>query len=537
MNKNKTVVLILSAGNISKKLPFLRAEYSCPALIPVHTRPLGALVIEKYAHKDFDVHLFVEESVRNQVASEIEPSLHGYTLHGLHPTGSVVETLENACAQVAGDDVIVNLVTSLPIAVPEPMEAHVAKMPGRGLWSAISDTGDEIKFYKKGAKLELGAKAFTGIFRVPGADLLQALNQVDQKDDLLAVVEQLSQRKQILFKEVEWLDFGHEGNYHASKAMLINSRSFNSIKVNRFQGTLIKTSRNEQKLALEANYLSSLPEPLKILFPRLLDRRDTPTGTESYRMEYYGYSNLAEYLLYWNLSEESWWCCFEALDMILSFFRAYPASIGSNAYFDFLYTKTENRICQYLESITDLDFRRNILSGGLKINGAAIPPLDDIVSFIKKSISQSYNESRFCIFHGDLCFNNILYDASSGIIRLIDPRGSFGESFPGIYGDHLYDLAKIAHSSTGNYDYLVNGLYSLHGEGQHMELNFPLRPASSWLDEMTGWLINKNTDDPKSVNIITGSLFLSMCPLHKEDKRRQTALFLRGLQLINNEVQ
>ena len=37
--------------------------------------------------------------------------------------------------------------------------------------------------------------------------------------------------------------------------------------------------------------------------------------------------------------------------------------------------------------------------------------------------------------HGDYCFSNIIFNHKDGIVKLIDPTGSFGSKI-GIYGEY-----------------------------------------------------------------------------------------------------
>ncbi len=525
------VVLILAGGDISQKLPFIRAGCSCPALIPVHTKPLAAQVIKAYDDDPAAIHLFVDQAFVSEVSREIDPHRYAFELHGLPPTDSVIETLRLACAATTGDDIIVNLVTSVPTTMPACGEVQVAGIPRRGNWAAITSDATGVRFHRKGSRPPAEARAFIGIFRTTRVRLEQALSRSEQSNDLLSVIEQLAANGEVLVNDVEWLDFGHEGNYHRSLAKLISSRSFNAIRVDPARGTLVKSSSDTLKLSLEADYFSGLPERLKVLFPRLLSRRDNGGGTESYEMEYYGYPSLAEYLLFWNLTEETWWRAFESLDSVLALFREHPASIGPKTARDFLWGKTIERVDSYLATIQDTDFRSSLESGSLTINGRRIPRLSEILTVIEASVESSYNEGHFCIYHGDFCFNNILFDHGSGVVRLIDPRGSFGSAFPGIYGDQRYDLAKLSHSTTGGYDFIVNGLYELRNDGRNWTLKLAERGSSLWLGEMTDWIIGRSHGPAETIPLITASLFLSMCPLHADDPRRQLTMFLRGMEL------
>ncbi len=532
-------VLVIAGGDISNKLPHLRAGFACPALIPLNTRPLASYVIEFY-REGHDIHLFVDEAFLEEVRRELPPLRHGYTLHGVIRGLGVVDTLQQALTAVKDEeDVIVNLVTTIPVEIPGPDEVQGGRLPAHSTsdWSAISRGSEGLDFHAKGTDRPDQALAFTGVFRLPGIVLASAVSSAARRQDLLSVVEAAAVLAPLVLKEVEWIDCGHETNYYKSRASLINSRSFNRLRVDARRGTIVKSSSDKEKLAREVNYLETLPPGLRILFPRLVSVSGSECNIESYEMEYYGYPNLAEYLIYWNLSKESWWRCFDGLHTTLGLFREHPTSIGPSSFRDFHWSKTVNRIDSYLAGINDPVLRHSLSTSTLNLGGVVVPPLPDLLAGAEEVISKAYRETEFGAVHGDFCFNNILFDVASGIVRLIDPRGSFGPTLTGTTGDWRYDLAKLSHSSIGHYDYIVNGLFEVVREGpDRFRLDLGLRGNASWLEEMTRWLIAEQGADPREISVMTALLFLSMCPLHADDSQRQLAFFLQGLQLLNHAL-
>jgi hypothetical protein len=532
-------VLIIAGGDISNKLPFLRVESPCPALVPLNTRPLASYVIEYYRARH-DVHLFVDQEFCNDVTAELAPQRHGYTLHGVQRGQGVVDTLQQALVIVAdATDIIVNLVTTIPVADPEMNEVQGGRLPVHSTtaWSALSLVQDEpLHFYAKGDNRPAESLAFTGVFRLTADVLNRATQFVASQKDLLLVVQQATQFCQLKLKEVEWIDCGHETNYYRSRAALINSRSFNRLRVDTSRGTIIKSSSDRGKLSREVSYYQTLPNQLRVLFPRLVSVSGGDGQVDSYEMEYYGYPNIAEYLLYWNLSKDNWWRCFDGLHSTLSFFRQHPASIGPASYQNFHWKKTVDRIEQYLSQL-EPSLSASLMSASLQISGELHPPLSQLLVDAEKVITQGYREDEFSTVHGDFCFNNILYDVASGVIRLIDPRGSFDSSTAGTLGDRRYDLAKLAHSAIGHYDYMVNGLFHVsHAGSKSFDVKIGLRANAAWLEEMTRWLILEQKADAREINVMTALLFLSMCPLHSDDDQRQLAFFLRGIQLLNQSL-
>ena len=66
--------------------------------------------------------------------------------------------------------------------------------------------------------------------------------------------------------------------------------------------------------------------------------------------------------------------------------------------------------------------------------------------------------------------SNILYDLNSGVFKLIDPRGIWGSSEN---GDIKYDIAKLRHSISGEYDYIIGDLFNINYVN-HNEINYSI---------------------------------------------------------------
>jgi hypothetical protein len=105
--------------------------------------------------------------------------------------------------------------------------------------------------------------------------------------------------------------------------------------------------------------------------------------------------------------------------------------------------------------------------------------------------------------HGDLHFGNVLYNQQTDQMKLIDPRGRYGNEI-GTEGDNLYDWAKLAHD-------LYHGYNAMVADVKHNEL--VKRIFVQKLHEY-----NLPVDD-----IINGGLvLLATCiPLHYDDTERQ----------------
>lgn len=74
------------------------------------------------------------------------------------------------------------------------------------------------------------------------------------------------------------------------------------------------------------------------------------------------------------------------------------------------------------------------------------------VYFYKRELEKALEQfpcEKFCLIHGDCTFSNMMLREDETPV-LIDPRGYFGHTE--IYGDPMYDWAKLYYSLLGNYD-------------------------------------------------------------------------------------
>jgi hypothetical protein len=532
-------VIVLAAGAISSKLSFLHSRCESPALIPVNTRPLAAYVIDFYiAQPGFAVHLVISDSMAGTVRAELGLNDERVRLVPLVNTSGVVDSLSQAVATLpAGGDVIVNLVTTVPTQLVQHGEVLVAATTSQSHdWSGVVLEPEGPRFLFKHAPHSEPSQAFTGVFRCSVDELRRALDATAMTGDLLGVVESLERLRPSRFTPGPWIDCGHEINYYDAKAQLLTSRSFNRVRVSTEDGIISKTSAHTEKLRREVNYLEMLPAPIRIYFPRVLPHADGQgAGTAGVQMEYYGYPTVAEYLLYWDLSPDHWRRLFSRLQSVLRRFAQFPHAISRAAFEDFYLTKTTQRIGEYLSSVRP-DVRHTLESENV-INGRRCRPYQAMESELRQRLAAMYDERDFCVMHGDYCFNNILYDMPSGIVRLIDPRGSFGEQSIGIYGDRKYDAAKLNHSASHGYDFLVNGLFTLRHDGGRIDYTIASRECSPLLASLTHETFADLGLRLADIELLTSLLFLSMCALHTEAPARQLAMYAHGLALLNASLE
>ena len=245
--------------------------------------------------------------------------------------------------------------------------------------------------------------------------------------------------------------------------------------------------------------------------------------------EYYGYPTLAELFVYGELHTDTWVSILRHIFRIHDVFRRYPGFIEPQHIGALYSDKTWERLDQLKAQSpywAELVERETITYNGKLLKN--IPLLRDAVC---DQIETLVKTAQVCIVHGDFCFSNILFDLNSQIIRLIDPRGSFGRV--GIYGDPRYDIAKLRHSICGLYDYIVADMFAISEDGGQLQGEIydggssePVKAMFDGLVETAGYSIDE-------IRLIEGLLFVSMVPLHHDNPKRQLMMYATGISLLN----
>ncbi len=360
--------------------------------------------------------------------------------------------------------------------------------------------------------------------------LVKSLHKLIEKDrtqmsDLL-VEEGL--REPFIAKEAKnWYDFGNIDNLLAAKQRLLQSRFFNTLTIDPVLNTITKVSDYDEKLRDELNWYKDLPERLKVLSPRIISEKEI-NGQLNLVQEYYGYPTLAELFLFSDLTAESWHSIFKKLLAIHETFQSFPHEIDPRD-MEFIYLeKTQKRIDTLIQ---DELWAARWKVGSLQINGIKYQNISELFPAIEKKGKTICTTSRGAIIHGDYCFSNILFDLSNQIVRLIDPRGSFGSK--GIYGDTRYDIAKLRHSVVGFYDYIVSDLFEVNYLNGNYEMEIFANPIHKEIQRDFDNQIVVNGYELEEIKFIEGLLFLSMLPLHSDKPQRQLAMYLTSIQIFN----
>jgi hypothetical protein len=403
-------------------------------------------------------------------------------------------------------------------------------------WLAVGHTDEYYDWHHEAPAWGQPGGTWTGLFSFSDAALLR--DKLAAAGDFIAAVGAYDRQIGGLahWEVSRWLDFGHVHTYFDSKRIMTTQRHFNRLRV--FDGVVTKSGEDAAKIMAEASWFEQAPAPIKpFLAPyicRINGHSDGNTGGHiddplcGYQLEYLHLAALNELYVFGRLPERVWRRIFGACDAYLrtasSLAPMPPESAldpdsARQTYLD----KTMQRLAAYAgQAGVDLD-------APWTLNGHAAPPLRAIAHEAAGALLAAEPAPSF--LHGDFCFSNILFDFRAGRVKTVDPRGTDVLGRPSRFGDLRYDLAKLAHSVLGLYDFIVAGFYLLQAEGQTLSfrvLSERCLPVQRLFihTPFAGRLPAQWQCHPAMV-----LLFLSMLPLHADDPRRQQALMANGIRL------
>lgn len=292
-------------------------------------------------------------------------------------------------------------------------------------------------------------------------------------------------------------------------------------------GMVVKKTSATERLADEINYYDEISKTnYSVYFARKIGSSfNEEDKTHNLLLEYYPFSNLNNF---YSLPYNDKLNIVNAIKFILKEFRKVEAD-GDRLAKETMYVgKTFN---EYQKLVDGFPFFSKLRSQKeITLNGKKYKNFEVISNQITLLINKLLiNDDKLCVFHGDLCFGNILYAKDSEgavILKLIDPRGRFGKR--GIYGDPLYDLAKLSHSYNGKYEKIVSDEFSL----DYFSDSFKLKVFK---DKDVSGLFEKGLSKQtiKKIRLIEGLIFIGMCARHYDSLKRQKAMYLTGIKILN----
>lgn len=393
----------------------------------------------------------------------------------------------------------------------------------KGLFKVINDRNfDSENFYDI---IFVGALNFSH-----GADFKNILSELIEKqsiknnEPLFSAIEQYSTIYPVKgVRPINWNDCGNVDSYYEAIIRFPNLRYFNSLKYDSEFGTITKTSKNISAFRNQLAWFKQVPNELESFLPKIyeMDCGDNPY----IKMEILTSSTLSEIFINKRINIGAWNEVAKKIKKIINMFAKYEVkSNAASALAEEMYiVKTRKRIIEYKE------INNNAFSMYINFDKDIIN-LDFILSNLEEFVLRSglSNINSLTPIHGDFCFSNVLYDSRSRHIKMIDPRGEFG--LPGIYGDPDYDIAKLTHSYSGGYDFIISDRFKLLIDGKCIkgcELEFD--DYHDKVAKIINNILEIRHHNNLRIRAIETLLFLSMLPLHNDQPNRQLAMQYIGM--------
>lgn len=307
-----------------------------------------------------------------------------------------------------------------------------------------------------------------------------------------------------------------------------NTRAYNQIT--KLPNGVIKKTSSSDRLLDEINYYKNISNTLSVLYPRLIDSK-TESNLYSLYLEYYPYSTLSDYFL--STDSKNWNSIFNDLNQVIELMKTVKCIDlhNTDAYAHAMYIdKTVTEYQNFAKTYNDEEL---FTQTNLIINDIQYKNFSEIWPTIEKTIEQLLLKYVPSVIHGDMCFSNILYHEQVGP-KFIDMRGSFGQK--GIYGDPIYDYAKLFHSVNGGYEYIINDKFTVN-KFKLAEYEIKLLTTDNKQLAYNSFTTTFKHLNLPLIKLVEGLIYIGMCARHYDSQSRQLIMYLTGIKSLNESIQ
>lgn len=184
--------------------------------------------------------------------------------------------------------------------------------------------------------------------------------------------------------------------------------------------------------------------------------------------------------------------------------------------------KTFERLKLYFEKYPDS-------RGESQINGESICSTEVLLEQVPWD---RLSDGIPAFIHGDLQFDNILFDEKSKKFTLLDWRQDFAGEVE--FGDLYYDFAKLYAGIILNYDYIKLNLLSYREDQDGIWFDFAQRHKTETYLKILSEYISANGYDLGKVRLLVPLIYLNMSPLHHFPFDKM--LYSLGRELLHREL-
>jgi len=517
-----TSVIIPAAGLASRMKPLSRGVSK--AMIPVNGRPLISYIIDHLLDNDpkreivivenelGDISEFINRVYRNRNITTVVQTDKLGPLHAIHIGWQALKDSKPGITVWLGDTICLDNFNY----GHNFLAVHPVSDPHR--WCLVDKDGI---LYDKPDTAVPTDKALIGVYNFVNRENFDKAIKAGMKKpthkgehQIAALLDSYMYRGPMeLVVANEWYDCGELTTYYESKAKLLSrtARSFNKLEVNTFNGTVIKSSSDpvkQEKIDCEKEWFRNLTPEQSLFCPRIL-----PSGPGALVMSLEPGTALNEVLVYDNLRNDSW------QNIILKILKIHHLVFHSPSTDKGL--NEIQRICFEAYYIKNTQRMMDIISqfGGSK-------SLYDFVENTSLELCK-YPMWTECM-HGDSHLGNIIYDAMTGSIKFVDPRGLFGPH-KGNGGDLRYDMAKLLQDFYCGYAMIMADRFTIEDHVVKIDWVGETEKLQDFLIEE----LDEYGYDTVLLKKLAIVLLVTAIPFHQDNPQRQKAFYIRALNLIN----
>jgi choline kinase/mannose-6-phosphate isomerase-like protein (cupin superfamily) len=496
----KPAILILSAG-LGSRLEY-HTEFKNKALIPIDNKAIISHVIEKFP-KDYEIIIAVgykKESIKeycNLAHADREIKFVDVDKWEDSKTDPGYSTF--LCKEYLQKPFyLISVDTLINSDIPNISENWIGTAPTNNpeRYATVKieneNVSDIINKSSKGFE-----NAFIGLAAIlEYKTFWQELENNSTNFELISAWKNPQKYSSLKVKELKWLDTGNLEDFDKTKLYfkeecISSLKAINEVfyKVNNF---ILKFNPNK-----EINKNKSLrSEKLINYIPKNFEVKDF-------------------FIKYdWEIGNDLY--CNDSLSLYLGFLEflnkliinSNKWNIDKNLIDCFYKNKTTSRKDDFIKK-----YGEKYLTNRYKINNIEYPSLGELLNKIDYSI---FLEGKmYDNFHGDLHFDNIIYNENEQTYKYIDWRDSFNGDVLG--GDLYYDLAKLYAGCLFPFILLKSEDQIKYAEYDN-NINYKYDISKNILEftkEYENWL-DLNQFNKESIKLLTGLVFLNIAPLHTD---------------------
>jgi choline kinase/thiamine kinase-like enzyme len=173
-----------------------------------------------------------------------------------------------------------------------------------------------------------------------------------------------------------------------------------------------------------------------------------------------------------------------------------------SAAYDFYVTKTFRRLADFRKSHS---WKERAM-----VNGSEVKTIDEYLEQI--DFNWLVSESKFTTIHGDLQFDNLIYNPDTNQFTFIDWRPDFSGN---PYGDIYYDFSKMLGGLLLNYAKIRNKELVYHETETRAMINDLSIPDVNSYIQILKEFVENNGYSWKKVTLLVPIIYVNMSPLHE----------------------